>query len=619
MGKKKRGRGKQPAAAAPVQGAEKQPAAAAPVQGAEEQPAAAAPVQGAEQQPAAAAAAASVQGSMLEVTFMVKTVEFCGDSRIVIFPPVNHRSAFVALDQISDTLKRLSQNIDISINFTRIDGIMSKTVAFDIFQHMGISLYHLQIIDPQDVVVALAVGDDFHEIFSALYPDELPVPIPNADQPVLDFIQGTGLTAFGLQELSKAMENDQISVVFWNKTFHTVLKHEDGLYALQNDLQFFKGNALWKKMNVGADIQLCSSNFLPVSIMPTTHVQDEQELAWESLPEYRESSKFAATRAQLQKHKCIRPDCSLKFFSALNLNRHNQVHKKDRAAKMEFLNTTDIAQFWDQLSAKECSRLLSLKSAQAVKGINGTLIYRCLQKVEPDGAFCSIANKLKHIIDCAEKAPWDALFAVLVEASEKTAFSMDMRHCSVKCLILWLVIATSWSGVWWIDGLNTRQPKLYKMLRSFWMRRLMDFLLNRDEIGIFWDNLNNLEAVQLLSYRDMIVQSFRGKKIAKQLEKLVQKSSVTDATKCLQTMLTSSIKPISTELFDVLDKVSEETLFCTDVRKCKENTIFGDTTALTSTSNVLACISYMLEKKLVYGWFDLKAGKVKESEKNEKR
>jgi hypothetical protein len=66
---------------------------------------------------------------------------------------------------------------------------------------------------------------------------------------------------------------------------------------------------------------------------------------------------------------------------------------------------------------------------------------------------------------------------------------------------------------------------------------------------------------------------------------------------CQQDIISSSEKTTSRELFAALDKASEETSFSNDIRHCKDDEIFEGSKP--TTSNDVACISYVIERKLV--------------------
>ena len=65
----------------------------------------------------------------------------------------------------------------------------------------------------------------------------------------------------------------------------------------------------------------------------------------------------------------------------------------------------------------------------------------------------------------------------------------------------------------------------------------------------------------------------------------------------LQDIISSSEKTTSRELFAALDKAYEKTSFSNDIRHCKDDEIFEGSKP--TTSNDVACISYVIERKLV--------------------
>jgi hypothetical protein len=65
----------------------------------------------------------------------------------------------------------------------------------------------------------------------------------------------------------------------------------------------------------------------------------------------------------------------------------------------------------------------------------------------------------------------------------------------------------------------------------------------------------------------------------------------------LQDIISSSEKITSRELFAALDKASEKTSFSNDICDCKDDEIFEGSKP--TTSNDVACVSYVIERKLV--------------------
>lgn len=134
----------------------------------------------------------------------------------------------------------------------------------------------------------------------------------------------------------------------------------------------------------------------------------------------------------------------------------------------------------------------------------------------------------------------------------------------------------------------------------------MDFMENRDGIGKYWDDLTFDQTRQILSLRGISIMGFNWKKLQRRLKNVDQNHPLATTANQLKDIISSSEKTTSRELFAALDKASEKTSFSNDIRDCKDDEIFEGSKP--TTSNDVACVSYVIERKLVLEWFNSKAG-----------
>lgn len=307
----------------------------------------------------------------------------------------------ISQEKMEASVGTLAGLIDIAVDFTSIEHIRSNTVGLDLFQYLNINLYHGWLVSPENAIVVDAIGTNYHDIYTAENPAAPPVQIENADPSVAEFFQCTGLTPFGMQQLKNSTFEGQIFVLFWNRAFHTLTKHNGNLYSLHNDLSTFSKDAVWKEFNsVPCYGQICTSNFVPVPM-----AQDPTAV-----------------------HKCNRNNCLAEFYSMVNLNRHKQVHSKDPTSKMGSYTIADLSKFWDTLSNEEAFQILSIKDMKITE-IPGSVLYRIIEKTGAEDGFYNRTIRMKAFLDGIERFSSDEMFALLNEGSEGTAFSTDIRFC----------------------------------------------------------------------------------------------------------------------------------------------------------------------------------------------
>ncbi|TVU10587.1 hypothetical protein EJB05_44129 [Eragrostis curvula] len=142
-----------------------------------------------------------------------------------------------------------------------------------------------------------------------------------------------------------------------------------------------------------------------------------------------------------------------------------------------------------------------------------------------------------------------------------------------------------------------------------------DFPKNRDHIAAFWDKLTVDEAKTILSSLDVAIEGVAGSSILTALTAWMCKPGYaslpvayaragSELLDLIQTKASLQLHVSSNELFSVLDEASENTFLCTNTTAYIQKFLFegeADKVA-TELKNVVACASYMLEKKLVEAW-----------------
>ncbi|CAM0885068.1 unnamed protein product [Alopecurus aequalis] len=143
-----------------------------------------------------------------------------------------------------------------------------------------------------------------------------------------------------------------------------------------------------------------------------------------------------------------------------------------------------------------------------------------------------------------------------------------------------------------------------------------DFPKNRDHLAAFWDKLTVDQAQAILSLKDVGIEDIKGSSILTALSSWMCKPGYASlplayaraGNELLDLVQTMAARlPISSnELFSMLDQASESTFLCTNAADaaCIQKYLFDGEVEKVATElkNVVACTSYILEKKLVEAW-----------------
>ncbi|XP_074585433.1 uncharacterized protein LOC141841199 isoform X2 [Curcuma longa] len=141
-----------------------------------------------------------------------------------------------------------------------------------------------------------------------------------------------------------------------------------------------------------------------------------------------------------------------------------------------------------------------------------------------------------------------------------------------------------------------------------------DFPRNRDFLGLFWDKLSLEDGKDVLSFINMGIEEVNGSSLVRSLSSWIRKplfSSLPQAyVKAGSALLDliqeepSSSRLSSEELFGILDNASEKTFLSTGTAMSVQKFVFdGEVSKIAlEMKNLIACVSFMLEQKLVKAW-----------------
>ncbi|KAI3793017.1 hypothetical protein L1987_35629 [Smallanthus sonchifolius] len=136
----------------------------------------------------------------------------------------------------------------------------------------------------------------------------------------------------------------------------------------------------------------------------------------------------------------------------------------------------------------------------------------------------------------------------------------------------------------------------------------------RDLLRAFWDKLNDDEAKDIMSFKDVTLEEVPGSSIVKNIAANLRKpiflslpqvyvkagSALVDIIQGRLSMLSIS----SQELFSVLDDASERTFLCAGTAESLKKYVFdGEAEKIgLEMKNLIACTSFLVEQKLVKAW-----------------
>ncbi|XP_043718078.1 uncharacterized protein LOC122666027 [Telopea speciosissima] len=135
---------------------------------------------------------------------------------------------------------------------------------------------------------------------------------------------------------------------------------------------------------------------------------------------------------------------------------------------------------------------------------------------------------------------------------------------------------------------------------------------NRDILGAFWDKLSLEDAIEVVSFKNVMLEEVPGSSIIRALTSLIRKpgfSSLPQVHVKAGAVLLDVVQgrpsklPISSqELFSILDDASEKTFLCAGTALSLQKFVFDGEAAKIGLElkNLVACTSFLVEQKLVY-------------------
>ncbi|CAN6462299.1 unnamed protein product [Victoria cruziana] len=141
-----------------------------------------------------------------------------------------------------------------------------------------------------------------------------------------------------------------------------------------------------------------------------------------------------------------------------------------------------------------------------------------------------------------------------------------------------------------------------------------DSLKNRDYLSAFWDKLSLEGAIEIVSFKDVLLEEVPGSSIIKTLAGFVRKPGFTSipqsymkAGSALLDIIQArpSRLPISSkELFSILDDASERTFLCAGTAVSLRRFVFDGEAAKIGLEprNIVSCASFLIEQRLITAW-----------------
>ncbi|CAO2204417.1 unnamed protein product [Urochloa humidicola] len=179
------------------------------------------------------------------------------------------------LDKFANVvLPKLTTGLDMNMNFTEIDGF-EYNEGRRIFDYLNIPIYHGWIVDPQDLELAKAVGNEFYDTLIGEM-KEFETDPANPLNTVEEAGTSTGintaehhkwklfetfreqnigqLTDYGVSKLHREIKDQELCVLFHHYHFDTLLKasvsHKDDT------------NCVWKMLTVNLGGEIVNSAFI---------------------------------------------------------------------------------------------------------------------------------------------------------------------------------------------------------------------------------------------------------------------------------------------------------------------------------------------------------------------
>ncbi|CAM8979475.1 unnamed protein product [Rhodiola kirilowii] len=171
---------------------------------------------------------------------------------------------------------------------------------------------------------------------------------------------------------------------------------------------------------------------------------------------------------------------------------------------------------------------------------------------------------------------------------------------------------------WSQNGAKKRVP-----FKEFWDESSMK---KRPSVKEFWDKLSSKAFKDIVSFKDVDLKGLPGYIIVHEASRLKPDIRLPAEYLKARKRLLEIVRferpefPISSdEFFGILDETSEHSFLCSDMDESYEDSIFyeGAEHIVPEHENLVASISFLLEKKLVKAW--LQSSLVKEEEDAKRR
>ena len=155
---------------------------------------------------------------------------------------------------------KLQSGIDVNIGFSSVTSY-ELTPEIVIFDLLGIKLYHGWLVDPQDKnLYSVLENKTYNKAVEVALDENSPESFV-----VKDFLEDTSnqLTYHGLFELTAALKESEVAVLFRNNHFSTITKREGIVYQLVTDQGFVKEDSVvWEALSsVSGDNEFVNSFF----------------------------------------------------------------------------------------------------------------------------------------------------------------------------------------------------------------------------------------------------------------------------------------------------------------------------------------------------------------------
>lgn len=210
-----------------------------------------------------------------DVVSSAKLMEHLGDAILENVPQdLADREVRLNFEQnMSDAmavLPKLQTGLDVNVQFTGVQHF-EYTPELIVFDLLGIRLYHGWLVDPQDAEIVAAIGQaGYNQLVERVITNRSSGDADKATEALIieSFLERSAsqLTYHGLVELTAAMNDGEVAVLFRNNHFSTILKHQHELLQLVTDQGFLgEPSVVWETLaNIDGDGQFVDGAFRTV-------------------------------------------------------------------------------------------------------------------------------------------------------------------------------------------------------------------------------------------------------------------------------------------------------------------------------------------------------------------